>query len=161
MSELRAQLQPVAAVAAVDLAERYACVETRRRKTRLAGISTGAERQAANAEVLQSSGVGETTHVGLGTFLPATAYSFFRGELQRVQRRHRVGAISKAAAQRSVNARSNVEPRARHDDGVDEWSFDAVEDGWLVAFVDDADRHQHHASPDVQTSRQEEIDVRL
>ena len=49
----------------------------------------------------------------------------------------------------------------RNDHRVDERPLDAVVDRRLVALVDDADRHQHHAGAHVEPPREQEIDVRL
>ena len=37
----------------------------------------------------------------------------------------------------------------------------AVVDRRLVAFVEDADRHEHHAGADVERARQEKVEIRL
>jgi hypothetical protein len=60
-----------------------------------------------------------------------------------------------------VYSGAGFEPGRRNDHGIDERPLDAVEDGRLVAFVDDADGHQHHARTHVQPPRQQEVDVRL
>ena len=60
-----------------------------------------------------------------------------------------------------MDARADVEPGGRDDHGVDEWSLDAVEDGRLVAFVDDAHRDQHHPGPEVDRGLDEKIQIRL
>ncbi|MEO5819601.1 MAG: hypothetical protein ABIT71_03790 [Vicinamibacteraceae bacterium] len=60
-----------------------------------------------------------------------------------------------------MDAGADLEPRRRHDQGVDERALDAVVDRRLVAFVEDADRHQQHAGPDVEAPGEQEVDVRL
>ncbi len=60
-----------------------------------------------------------------------------------------------------MNAGADLEPRRRDDDRVDERPLDAVVDRRLVALVDDADRHQQHAGPDVERARQQEVDIGL
>ena len=60
-----------------------------------------------------------------------------------------------------MQARADIEPRARNDDGVDERPFDPVVDRRLVALVDDADRHQQHPRAHVDAAGDQEIDVGL
>ena len=60
-----------------------------------------------------------------------------------------------------MHAGADLEPGGRDDDRVDERALDAVVDGRLVALVDDADRHQHHARAHVEAAREQEVDVGL
>ena len=60
-----------------------------------------------------------------------------------------------------MNARTGLEPRGGDDDRVHEGPLDAVVDGRLVAFVDDADGHEHHAGPDVEAARDQEVEIGL
>ncbi len=80
---------------------------------------------------------------------------------RRVERRHRIRAIPEAPAERAVNPGARLEPRRRHDDGVDERPLDAVEHRRLVTLVDDADRDEQHPGAEVQRRAHEEIEIRL
>ena len=99
--------------------------------------------------------------VGAAALLPAVAQALVGAELGGVQRRGDVGAVAPAAADLAVHAGADLEPRGRDDHRVDQRPLDAVEDRRFVPLVDDADRHQQHAGPDVEAAREQEVEIGL
>ena len=99
--------------------------------------------------------------VGFRALLPPFADALVGVEFRRIERRDDERAIAPAAADLTVHAGADVEPRGGDDHRVDERPLDAVEHRRLVPLVDDADRHQHHPGADVERSIEQEVDVRL
>ena len=142
LRELAAQLEAVARVAYVGLAERDGHVEPR---TELESRSPGPEARARRSgprtpTYSRRPVVAGPPDVRVRSFLPPAAQAFLGAELARVQRRHDVGAIAPPPAELAVHAGAYFEPGRRDDDGIDERALDAVVDGRLVALVDDARR---------------------
>ena len=96
----------------------------------------------SSAAIFQPSGQRGIADVRFESLLPAFANAFIRRELARIERRRDVGAIRESAAEIAVNAGAEIEPGGGNDHRVDERTLDAVERRRLVAFVDQADRHQ-------------------
>ena len=125
------------------------------------GPPAGAERQTPVADILQPPGDTRPSHVGFRTLLATLPDPLVGGEFSRVERRRHVSAVTPAAADFAVHARADLEPRRWNDHRVDEWPLDAVVDRRLVPFVDDANRHQHHARAHVERAIEQKVHVGL
>ena len=60
-----------------------------------------------------------------------------------------------------MDAGSRLEPGAGNDERIHKGPLDAVKHRRLVPLVDDADRHQQHAGPEVQLPVTQKIQVGL
>ena len=75
---------------------------------------------------------------------------FVRCKPGRIEPRRHVGLERHTAAEIAEHADANIAPGRRNDHGIDECPLDAVERRRLMAFVDDADRDEHHAGAHVE-----------
>ena len=160
---LAAQLVTAAAVARVERRHR-----DRRRldvepNQSEAGAAAPQARAGGEARLSKLEPAGER---GIARIRPAALLTpagnpFIRGEAGCIEPGHRVGAIRKSAAQLAERANAGVAPRGRHNHRVDHRPLDAVERRRLVPFVDDPDRHQHHARPEVEAAMHHQVDVGL
>lgn len=111
--------------------------------------------------ILDAAGGRGLADVGPAALLAPVPHAFLRAEPGRIQRRGDIRAIAPPASDLAVNPDPRLEPRGWNDHRFDQRSLDAVEHRRLVPLVDDADRHEQHASPDVKAARQQEVEVGL
>ena len=162
LRELAAQLQAIARIADVGLAERDRHVEPGTElESRAPGPEAGPGGEPADADILDPSRHCGPPDIGSEPFCRPSRTPSSAVELARVERRHDVRAVPPAAPSSPCTPAPTSNQVRRNDERVDERPLHAVVDRRLVALVDDADRHQHHARPHVEPPREQEVDVGL
>ena len=159
--ELPPQFETVELIARIGFHHAHARAERRAEHVAASVPEARAYREIGHTEVLDSSGQRSARRAGFGALLPAAPDSFLGRKAQRIERGHDIGPVAPTVAELPVDSGAGLEPGRRHDDGIDQWALDAVVDGWLVPFVEDAHRHEQHPRADAEAPRNQKVDVGL